>query len=221
MSEDTPLNRRKFFRRGLGEFLRPLLQAIDPIEKVAQHVGSLEEQLSRHDYVAPAYTPPPPQYWLRPPGALAEQQFKDTCSRCGECQRVCPAYAIKLDYSYMEGEGLPYIKADESACVLCDGLLCMQTCPSGALVPTPKEQIKMGLAVWNQDQCVRTSGSPCSLCVDQCPIREAAIRLVDNRIEVIAAGCTGCGVCQHACPTYPKSIVVKPRAQTEAEQATQ
>jgi translation initiation factor RLI1 len=39
----------------------------------------------------------------------------------------------------------------------------------------------------------------------------AALELNGNRVVVKEEGCTGCGVCQHYCPTTPKSIVVTPR----------
>jgi ferredoxin-type protein NapG len=70
----------------------------------------------------------------------------------------------------------------------------------------------MGLAVWNEHLCSRTHGGDCTICVDKCPVGQTAIRLVDGRIEVLSPGCTGCGVCQHECPTVPKSIVVAPKA---------
>lgn len=210
------MNRRRFFREGLREFLRPLTKALEPVEKVVHHIGSLEEQF--------APTPPPPRipdpHWLRPPGAKMEQEFRDACSRCGECVRVCPAQAIRLEPYGEMGQGVPYIDADAMACVLCDGLLCMNHCPTGALSAIPLEQINMGLAVWHEHLCVRPSGAECTICIDKCPVGETAIKLVDNRIEVLSPGCVGCGVCQHECPTAPKSITVIPRSaltQTQAD----
>jgi NAD-dependent dihydropyrimidine dehydrogenase PreA subunit len=32
-----------------------------------------------------------------------------------------------------------------------------------------------------------------------------------GKVQVIESGCTGCGVCQHDCPTSPKSITITPR----------
>jgi ferredoxin-type protein NapG len=54
-------------------------------------------------------------------------------------------------------------------------------------------------------------GEDCTICIDHCPIGSAAIRLNGNAVEVVENGCIGCGVCQHDCPTSPKSIVVNPR----------
>ena len=40
----------------------------------------------------------------------------------------------------------------------------------------------------------------------------AALELLDGRINVKEDGCTGCGVCQHDCPTMPRSITVIPKS---------
>ena len=48
-------------------------------------------------------------------------------------------------------------------------------------------------------------------------VSRLAIVLKDNTIVVKEEGCTGCGVCQYYCPTYPKSITIKSKAEKEAE----
>jgi MauM/NapG family ferredoxin protein len=150
--------------------------------------------------------------YLRPPGALAEREFRDTCSRCGTCVAVCPAQAIKLDTTGVHGKGVPYIVPSEMPCVACDSLACMHNCPSGALVFAPLADIDMGTAGWQEHLCVRRTGEDCRLCADQCPLGTAAIVIDGWRVKVIEDGCIGCGVCEHACPTEPKSIVVMPKA---------
>lgn len=150
------------------------------------------------------------QDWLRPPGALPEAAFRSTCSQCGECVQVCPARCIKIEPGG-RGDGLPFIDASEMPCVLCDGLLCMPKCPTGALVPTLLADIDMGTAEWHAARCVRTRGEECTTCIDQCPIGSDAIDLFDGKVRVKEEGCVGCGVCQHYCPTTPKSITVTPR----------
>ena len=32
---------------------------------------------------------------IRPPGSLAEKEFLERCTRCGECRKVCPNNAIQ------------------------------------------------------------------------------------------------------------------------------
>jgi ferredoxin-type protein NapG len=211
MPDDKPINRRRFFREGLRELLKPLAQAIEPIEKVSRHLGNLEREISAPLPQLPK-APIPEPIWLRPPGARPEQEFRELCSRCGECVRVCPAQCIKIDPTGDQGAGAPYIDADAMPCVLCDGLLCMPACPTQALQITPKEELNMGLAIWNESLCLRTTGQDCTICVDKCPMGTTGLKLVENKIEVQNPGCTGCGVCQYSCPTYPKSITVAPKA---------
>ncbi len=66
----------------------------------------------------------------------------------------------------------------------------------------------------------------CDLCVRECPIGEAALRLVKIDPEdaspdvshrtrmtpVVGDACVGCGVCEMVCPEEPACIVVVPRA---------
>jgi MauM/NapG family ferredoxin protein len=220
MPDDRPLNRRKFFRQGLLELFKPLQNAAAPLHEVIKQLSAMDdEQTAVANHLAKKSASPKPAAVskpitgipIRPPGALPEQKFRETCSRCGDCVKVCPVQAIKIDPTGVNGAGAPYIDIDTAACVLCSGLLCMNKCPSGALVPTPLADIDMGTAIWLADTCLRSRGESCSICVDTCPVGEVAIKLDGNSITVLRDGCTGCGVCQNRCPTHPKSIVIKPR----------
>ena len=206
--DDKPVPRRSFFRQGLRELLKPLAQAAEPLEEVVRQLDALDRFGAADPYHSPSAPIPTPEHWHRPPGALPEKQFLETCSRCGQCERVCPAQCIRIDYSGNRGNGAPFIDVDAMPCVLCDGLVCMHNCPSGALRPTPLSEIDMGTAVWNENLCLRTTGGECTICIDRCPVGTVALELRDNRVHVNEEGCTGCGVCQHDCPTHPKSIVV-------------
>jgi len=211
---DKPMDRRRFFRRGLQELIKPLADAIAPLEQVANQLGSMEAKLSKP---APPSQKPTiklqsPPAWLRPPGALDEAAFASTCIKSGECVNVCPARCISIDTTGKKGNGLPVIDVNHMPCVVCDGLYCMHACPSGALVPTALADIDMGTAKWREMTCVRSQGEDCTICVDRCPLGSAAIELLEGKIHVIEDGCIGCGVCEHACPTSPKSIVVIPKA---------
>jgi ferredoxin-type protein NapG len=216
MQEDRSMNRRRFFREGLLELFRPLAGAADKFAEVANQIGNLEElAAAKQKAVAPTPVPQPaPEAALapvlRPPGAVSESMMTNICSRCGECTRVCPAQAIKLDPWGSTAGGVPYIDPDDVACAVCEGLACMSHCPTGTLVITAREEIDMGTAVWHEDTCHRRDGGDCTICVDHCPLGPAAIVLREGRIEVIEDGCIGCGVCQHDCPSYPKSITVTP-----------
>ncbi|HMB95633.1 MAG TPA: 4Fe-4S binding protein, partial [Tepidisphaeraceae bacterium] len=91
MSDDKPIDRRRFFREGLRELLKPLANVTGPLEHAINQISKLDN--------VPRQSPTPRRLnlWLRPPGALDEQKFLDTCSRCGNCVRVCPAQCIKID----------------------------------------------------------------------------------------------------------------------------
>jgi ferredoxin-type protein NapG len=201
--DDKPVPRRRFFREGLAELLKPLSKRLDPIGRVAEQIGNLERPI--------APPPRPRRHWVRPPGSLFEDNFLSQCSRCGDCVRVCPPKCIKLDYAGDMGEGVPYIDPDEMNCVICTGLECMHACPTGALQPVLAEYIDMGVAVWHEHVCVRSHGEACTICVDACPVGAKALMVENDRIAV-REGCTGCGACQHACPTRPRSITVLPKS---------
>ena len=210
LDNDKPVNRRRFFREGFRELLKPLVNAIEPLHEAARQLGQLEE-LSTPGGAAKSARSIPLNVALRPPGAIEEKLFRETCTRGGECVRVCPAQCIKIDPTGVRGNGVPYIDADEMPCVVCDGLHCMQVCPSGALAPTVVAHIDMGTAVWHADTCLRTKGEDCTICADKCPVGTFAIEVSGKQIVVKEDGCIGCGVCQFECPTSPKSIVVIPK----------
>ena len=212
MDDDLPINRRRFFREGLRGLLKPLASAVRPIENMAHQIGKLDPPVAPIVPRKPAPAPPVPEYWLRPPGALDEKEFNDTCSRCGECVRACPVQCIQMDSTGNQGAGLPYIDPNAAACTMCDELACMAICPTGALMPTLRDLIDMGTAMVRESTCLRTAGQDCTLCVDHCPMGSAALGLLDGRVRVIEDGCTGCGRCEHECPTQPKSIIVEPKS---------
>lgn len=152
--------------------------------------------------------------YLRPPGALPEEQFLSTCTTSGRCVEACPIAAIRPAWSSDPAhDRKPVIEARLQACVVCDDLACMQVCPSGALEPLPRDEIRMGTAVVDRDVCVRSQGEDCQICVDKCPIGPRAIDIPELGGEVVVSpeACVGCGVCEMYCPTDPKAIVVEAR----------
>lgn len=196
---EKPQGRRTFFQEVFTKIVQPVAEYLDT--QVGPHLPA-EEVL------------------LRPPGALPEAAFLQTCLRCGNCVEGCPADAIQPFQSDQSNlAGTPYIDPDTQPCVVCDSLECMQVCPSGALQKLFAHEIQVGLAEVNYNICLRSNGVDCRDCVDACPIGEKAILIdYEKRVEVLSAGCVGCGVCQHQCPTTPKSIVVQPiQEYTEAQ----
>ena len=207
---DRPLNRRGFFRHGLRELLNSVTKAAEPLaralEPFARHGPPQAASLNLGRGLPVSLS----NLVLRPPGALGESDFKETCSRCGRCVEVCPAQCIKIDSTGTKGDGVPYIDADTIPCVVCESLACMNTCPSGALAPTPMYEIDMGTAVWREELCIRSKGEECRICFEKCPLGTAAIDIIGPAVVVNPLGCIGCGICQHYCPTSPKAIVVIP-----------
>ncbi|HZK82731.1 MAG TPA: 4Fe-4S dicluster domain-containing protein [Humisphaera sp.] len=235
MPDDAPMNRRKFFRAGFLELLKPLANAARPLEEIAKQLGNLEDPMHRAGLAAPAlrrpdntvaYNDPGPyvphdyddaqEHFLRPPGARPEIEFISICSRCSNCVHACPVNAIQLDHSGARGGGAPFIDPDKAACEMCEPLSCMSNCPSSALSIVTRTEIDLGTAVWNESLCLRTvAGEQCSMCVDHCPVGPSAIHVDENRIIVDEDHCTGCGACQNNCPTTPKSILINPKSKRD------
>lgn len=224
--DDKPMDRRRFFRQGLrglldnvGKVAGPLGRVMKELETVGQEFGQLASGAAESPAPARPSLPTPPKLLaklsderiLRPPGAKAnDDDFVATCSTCRACVGACPVHAIRIDPA--RGQGVPFVIAEDQPCVLCDGLSCLTSCPTGAITAVPIGLIDMGTAEWRPDTCVRSDDTDCTICVDRCPIGPRAIELVDGRVVVHEDGCTGCGVCEHECPTRPRSIVVIPRA---------
>ncbi|MEK6644593.1 MAG: 4Fe-4S dicluster domain-containing protein [Planctomycetota bacterium] len=192
-----PHDRRRFFSAGLGRLIGPLADFVDKRLPIPLPIPL-----------------PISRTMLRPPGAMPEAEFLESCLRCGKCADACPANAIVLSTSNQpELKGTPYVDPALQACVICEELACMKVCPSGALTLVDRLEIRMGLARVDHATCVRSTGENCTVCVDKCPLGSLAIRVgADGRIEVIdpqqaLTGCTGCGVCEQYCPARPERAI--------------
>lgn len=212
-------SRRGFFRQALAEGLEPLL------ELVTQDDRSGSSGVARADGRA-AEADLSTDRLLRPPGAIPDPAFAEACHRCGACIEACPAdaifswvYGAEVSGGNSPGNGTPVLRANRGACVVCDGLQCTHVCPSGALLPVHSSaDINMGLAVVDQDLCVRASGEDCRLCVERCPLGHEAIELgTDDFPAILESGCVGCGVCEFACPTVPEAIRIVPAGSVRRE----
>ena len=174
-------------------------------------------EISRRDLFTFWRKKPPPkvQPKLRPPGALDEADFIDTCRRCGKCIEVCPRQALGPVIQGIDA-GTPFLVPRQAPCVVCDGLQCTHVCPTGALRPIVNRlDIHMGTAKLAADRCLAHQGRECRACVDACPIPRA-IAMVPGKSGqpevplVDEAVCIGCGLCENYCPPEPAAIWIKP-----------
>ncbi len=165
---------------------------------------------------------------LRPPGAVGENKFLATCIKCGQCQQVCPPQVVMLAHLQDGfGIGTPYIVAREGGCILCRGLPCVLSCPTGALDHNLSDgkNAEMGLAVLTApERCLAMLGQDCRICLDECPIKEEKPIVFKRHKDgqggvyhepVVQHTCVGCGFCEEKCPTKPTSITIIPRRKWE------
>lgn len=155
---------------------------------------------------------------IRPPGAIPEAEFLNTCVRCSECMKVC--ITNTLQPSLLDGglEGLWTPRADlrlaacEQTCNLCG-----KVCPTQAIRDLDleeKKHAKIGTAVILKEKClVWEQDKVCLICDEQCPYNAIIFKTVEGfrRPFVIENKCNGCGFCEHKCPVEGEAaIVIKP-----------
>ena len=154
---------------------------------------------------------------LRPPGARPEPDFLAACVRCGQCVEACPFDTLRLAVGARAGiaNGTPYLDSREVPCYLCQGyddLKCITACPTGALGPVADiTDIRMGVAVIDEQLCLAYNGTICRTCWHICPFPNQAI-VFDQLLRPVVNSevCIGCGLCDYACPTERSSIPIRP-----------
>ncbi|MDY0121739.1 MAG: ferredoxin-type protein NapG [Sulfurimonas sp.] len=168
---------------------------------------------------------------LRPPGALAENDFLRTCIKCGLCVEACPFDTLVLA---APGDnkpiGTPYFTPREVPCYMCPDIPCVPVCPTDALDESSVtfndalniNLADMGVAVVDSKNCIAYWGIQCDACYRACPLLGSAITIEYSKNErtgkhafmkpvVDSDVCTGCGLCEKACVTEKASIFVLPR----------
>ena len=140
---------------------------------------------------------------LRPPGALAEDEFMARCIRCERCISVCPTNVLApmpIEQGILAVR-TPYVTFANDSCTFCDQ--CRIVCPTAAIEavdPLAPQTGRIGVAVVDPARCVAfEQAGTCGVCVDACPY--GALSFDDGRRPVVdAAVCNGCGECVKICP---------------------
>ncbi len=162
---------------------------------------------------------------IRPPGAVAEDEFLRRCIRCGECMKVCIGSALHPDILRGGAFSLwsPVLVARLGYCEL-DCTLCGQVCPTGAirlLKVEEKRKTKIGLAVIDKNRCLPFArGEECLVCEEHCPTGKKAIQFDRRKVllgsepkellqpRVLTELCIGCGICETRCPVSGASAII-------------
>lgn len=162
---------------------------------------------------------------IRPPGALAEDEFLGRCVRCGECMKVCIGNALQPTFveAGLEGIFTPKLVARVGYCEF-NCTLCGQVCPTGAIKEqkkAAKQRLKIGNAFFDKNLCLPYArGIPCIVCEEHCPTPDKAIKfrqatVIDSRgraVQVLQPYlidelCIGCGICEYKCPLPDRAAV--------------
>lgn len=148
---------------------------------------------------------------ILPPGASDLARFDAICTGCQLCVSSCPRHILKPDY---ERGARIFIDLTDSSCDY-GCRKCSQICPTGAIpkLSLPQKQsIRIAQASYDATTCrVLQDSEACCLCAKACPAGAITIRKTRTGFEIPLFNpnkCIGCGACQAACPTTPKSFTV-------------
>lgn len=141
---------------------------------------------------------------FRPPWALDEYEFTETCTRCGDCIKACAEGIL------VEGRGrFPVVEFVRGECTFCEA--CVADCKPQALRFESEDELG---EPWQLDirlghTCVIQKGVVCQVCGEQC--MENVFRFRPQlggmvQIELETEKCTGCGACIAPCPVNALSL---------------
>lgn len=154
--------------------------------------------------------------YIRPPGAAPEDDFLALCLRCGQCAQACPHQAIRiLGPEAGAAAGTPALTdLRHHPCRLCTEH-CTSVCPNNSLRKIEGREARMGLARIDLERCRAWQNDECRICYMSCPLYQEALVLIDyKKTQVVAAKCTGCGICEHVCILHSAATTVHPRRAT-------
>ena len=141
---------------------------------------------------------------FRPPWALDEYDFTETCTRCGECIKQCEEQIL------VEARGkFPVVDFRRGECTFCE--VCVNVCEPKALrLESGGEPVKpWSLEIQVNHNCVAQKGVVCQICGDQCLERVFRFRPRVGgavQMEMETEKCNGCGACIAPCPVDALTI---------------
>lgn len=144
---------------------------------------------------------------FRPPWSIAEEDFVELCTRCGECFKECPSNVIQI----ADG-GFPELDFSHTGCDFCE--VCAQVCEPEAL--RLHDYPALNLLAQISKNCFSERGVICRSCGEACEV--GAIRFIPavggiTHVLLNTELCNGCGECVHICPA--QSITMKHRTTEE------
>ncbi len=128
---------------------------------------------------------------VRPPGAVAEEEFLKRCIKCGQCMRICPTNVIhpaglEAGFESLWTPALNF-RIGTSGCQH-NCIACGNICPTAAIRPISLDErmgrgtfedkgpIKIGMAFVDRGRCLPWAmGRPCIVCQENCPVSPKAI----------------------------------------------
>ena len=171
------MDRRSFFKFGLDKGV-----------ELAKNVASLGLKMKFR------------REMIRPPGAIPEEKFLLTCTRCGDCQSACPHEAIHLVNAVSPQAKTPFIDPYFKACQYCEDMPCVKVCQPQALRWNSNKTLKLALASLNKIHCLVFQGQYCDYCFNSCPEGIDAISKDEQGLlKIDASKCVGCGKCAYIC----------------------